>query len=247
MTGQAINLENATIHYGNASICFDLAIATGAITALIGPSGAGKSTLLNLVAGFEQPESGKIFINGKDVSSKDPADRPISMVFQENNLFAHLDIETNVALGIRPRLSLTAQDRILVSTALSRVGLDGFEKRMPGTMSGGERSRVAIARALVRRKSILLLDEPFAALGPRLRGDMLELVRALQGELKMTVLLVTHQPEDAASLADNIVFLDQGSAVATGPADGFLDRIDIPGLIDYLGRRNEDVGTTPNH
>lgn len=245
MTGQAIKLENAAIHYGDASICFNLAIATGAITAVIGPSGAGKSTLLNLVAGFEQLESGRIVIGGDDVTREDPATRPISMVFQENNLFSHLDVETNVALGIRPSLSFTVQDRSSVSTALNRVGLDGFEKRMPGTLSGGERSRVAIARALVRRKSILLLDEPFAALGPRLRGDMLELVRALQQELEMTVLLVTHQPEDAVSLADNIVFLDKGSAVATGPADGFLDRIDIPGLIDYLGHRDEHVRTTP--
>ncbi|MEX3011570.1 ATP-binding cassette domain-containing protein [Hoeflea sp. TYP-13] len=214
---------------------FDTRVAAGTISAVIGPSGAGKSTLLNIVAGFEKPDSGCVRIGGADVTGADPADRPVSMVFQENNLFSHLDVGTNVVLGIRPKLTTDPADREIVAAALDRVGLTGFEKRMPGTLSGGERQRVAIARALVRRKSVLLLDEPFAALGPRLRRDMLLLIRQLQVETGMTLLLVTHQPEEAVGIADTIIFLDKGMTVASGAASGFFDRGDIPGLADYLG------------
>ncbi|MCY6383556.1 ATP-binding cassette domain-containing protein [Hoeflea prorocentri] len=235
MIGQSVSLKAATLERDGHRMVFDADIAPGKIAALIGPSGAGKTTLLNLIAGFERIEEGAIRIGEADMSKTDPADRPVSMVFQENNLFSHLDIATNVLLGIRPRLSADTGDLATVSAALERVGLTGFERRMPGTLSGGERQRVAIARALVRRRPVLLLDEPFAALGPRLRRDMLLLVKQLQIETGMTVLIVTHQPQEAADIADEIIFLDAGKSVAAGPAEGFFKRKDIPGLSDYLG------------
>ncbi|MCP4317321.1 MAG: thiamine ABC transporter ATP-binding protein [Hyphomicrobiales bacterium] len=235
MIGKSILIDAVSLVRDSYAISFDAAIEAGTISAIIGPSGAGKSTLLNIVAGFEKPHSGRVLIGDADVTGADPSDRPVSMVFQENNLFSHLTVETNVALGIRPGLSTDPADHSKVADALSRVGLAGFEDRMPGTLSGGERQRVAIARALVRRKPVLLLDEPFAALGPRLRRDMLLLVKQLQAETGMTLLLVTHQPDDAVGIADNIVFLDRGRTVASGAAGGFFKRDDIPGLADYLG------------
>jgi thiamine transport system ATP-binding protein len=235
MIGQSVEIRAVSLFHESGTMAFDASMQAGTITAVIGPSGAGKTTLLNIVAGFDKPDSGHVLIGGTDVTLVDPAERPVSMVFQENNLFSHLSVAVNVALGIRPKLSADPADRKSVCDALDRVGLSGFEGRMPGTLSGGERQRVAIARALVRRKPVLLLDEPFAALGPRLRRDMLLLVKDLQVETGMTMLLVTHHPDDAVGIADRILFLKAGKTVSSGPAEGFLQRSDIPGLEDYLG------------
>lgn len=235
MIGQSVEIRAVSLSRPAGSMSFDTQMEAATITAIIGPSGAGKSTLLNIVAGFERPDSGRVLIGDVDVTFADPSERPVSFVFQENNLFTHLSVAVNVALGIRPRLTADPADRQQVAEALDRVGLAGFEDRMPGTLSGGERQRVAIARALVRRKPVLLLDEPFAALGPRLRRDMLLLVKQLQAETGMTLLLVTHHPDDAAGIADRILFLSEGKSVASGPAAGFLQRTDVPGLQDYLG------------
>lgn len=235
MIGQTVDIKSVLLSRREMTMSFDAHMEAATITAIIGPSGAGKSTLLNIIAGFERPDSGQILIGGADVTSADPADRPVSFVFQENNLFSHLSVAVNVALGIRPKLSADPADRQQVADALNRVGLGGFEERMPGTLSGGERQRVAIARALVRRKPVLLLDEPFAALGPRLRRDMLLLVKELQVETGMTMLLVTHHPDDAVGFADRILFLSEGKTVASGAAEAFLQRTDVPGLADYLG------------
>lgn len=236
MIGKQVALDKLVFHRPGSSMHFDVTFDSGTITAIIGPSGAGKSTLLNLVAGFETPTGGQIRIGDQDVTGISPAERPVSMVFQENNLFSHLTVETNIALGIRPRISRQPGDRETITQALQRVGLTGFEERLPGELSGGERQRVAIARAWVRRKPVLLLDEPFAALGPKLRQDMLGLIRTLQAETGMTTVLVTHQPDEAAAFAEKIVFIDAGKTIADGLAEQFLTRTDVPGLAAYLGR-----------
>jgi len=222
MSGAAIVLDRTGFSFGDTSFAFDCRVAAGSVVAVLGPSGAGKSTLLNLVAGFEVPDRGRVLIGGADVTGVSPAQRPVSMVFQENNLFAHLDVTANVGLGRSPGLRLTPADRDAVRLALARTGLAGKEARLPAALSGGERQRVALARALVRDRPVLLLDEPFASLGPALRRDMLDLVAALQQERQMTVLFVTHQPEDAERIADHVIFLDEGHVAAAGTAAEFF-------------------------
>ncbi len=218
----AIALSGVTLALGNATFAFDCCLPAGAITAVTGPSGSGKTTFLNLVAGFERPDAGTVSIGGQDVTALHPAERPVSLVFQDNNLFAHLDIASNIGLGIDPSLRLSAQDRAAVSTALERVGLGGFEKRRPGTLSGGERQRAAFARALVRRRPVLLLDEPFAALDPDLRAAMSALLVELHRETGNTVLIVTHDPQEVRRSADHVLFLKQGRIAVNLPAERFL-------------------------
>ncbi|SOC84168.1 thiamine transport system ATP-binding protein [Ensifer adhaerens] len=216
---QAIELSGVGLRLGDHRFGFDLTAPEGAFVAVTGPSGSGKSTLFNVIAGFETPESGRVLLGGKDMSTVAPGERPISLVFQDNNLFAHLDIFTNVALGVSASLRLDGAARAAVSSALSRVGLAGFERRMPATLSGGERQRVAFARALVRKRPIMLLDEPFAALDPELRQQMGDLLAALHRDEGFTVLMITHDPEEAARLADRIAVIEAGHVAAQGTID----------------------------
>jgi thiamine transport system ATP-binding protein len=217
MSGAAVALDAVEFSYGEAPMRFDLDIAAGEIVAVMGPSGSGKSTLLNLVAGFERPAAGRVMIGGEDATALPPAQRPVSMVFQESNLFSHLDVGRNVGLGRSPSLKLGQADRADIAAALARTGLAGKEARLPAELSGGERQRVALARVLVRDRPVLLLDEPFASLGPALRREMLELVRDLHAEKKMTILMVTHQPQDARAIAGRIAFVEDGRIAAFAP------------------------------
>ena len=219
MSGAAIEFQNVIFSYGEAEMKFDLHVQPSEIIAVMGPSGSGKSTLLNLLAGFETPASGAVHIDNADITDKTPAERPISMVFQENNLFAHLDVENNVGLGRSPSLRLSAADRADIAAALSRTGLSGKEKRLPAALSGGERQRVALARVLVRDKPVLLLDEPFASLGPSLRHEMLDLVLDLHRERGMTILMVTHHPDEARAIANRIAFVENGRIISVESTD----------------------------
>lgn len=235
MKGAGIRLDAVQFSYGETPMCFDLAVAPSRIVAVMGASGSGKSTLLSLVAGFERPDAGRILVGDRDVTDLPPADRPVSMVFQENNLFAHLDVAANVGLGRSPGLRLGRQDHADVSAALARVGLAGKEARLPRELSGGERQRVALARVLVRDRPVLLLDEPFASLGPALRADMLDLLRDLHAERGMTVLMVTHHPEDARAVAEEMVFLEAGSVSAAGPVEKFFGPDGPAAFRAYIG------------
>ncbi|MEO5758764.1 MAG: thiamine ABC transporter ATP-binding protein [Mesorhizobium sp.] len=239
--GVAVRLDKVSFSYGEAPLVFDVEFAASRITAIMGPSGSGKSTLLNLVAGFETPQSGRVLIDGANVGAAPPSARPVSMVFQENNLFAHLSVQQNVGLGRSPSLRLTETDNMAIAEALERTGLAGKEKRLPRELSGGERQRVALARVLVRNRSVLLLDEPFASLGPALRGDMLDLVAAVHAERGMTVLFVTHQPEDARRIGEHVVFLDNGVVAATGEADNFFTGAGPESFQRYIGASATDA------
>ena len=230
-----IRLEHVSFRYEDMVMQFDAAFPPGSLTAIIGPSGSGKSTLLNLIAGFETPGTGRVLIDGVDVTALAPDQRPVSMIFQDNNVFAHLDLWKNVAIGIAPSLKLDAAQRALVEAALGKVGLGALAQRLPGEISGGERQRVAIARALVRDKPVLLLDEPFAALGPALRREMLDLVMALQKQQSLTVLMVSHQPDDAEYAATHTAFLEAGRIVALKPTPQLFAATDLAGLSRYLG------------
>jgi thiamine transport system ATP-binding protein len=230
-----VELDSVTFRYEDMRMLFDLHVADGECLAVIGPSGAGKSTLLALIAGFERAGSGCIRIGGRDVTHDHPSARPVTMLFQDHNLFAHLEVAANVGLGIHPGLKLTAADRDRVEAALDQVGLAGLGGRLPSQLSGGERQRVALARSLVRDRPVLLLDEPFAALGPALRREMLDLVRALQAARKLTVLLVSHQPDDALYAAVRTAFVYQGHVRQVGPTRELLDGAAGSELREYLG------------
>lgn len=230
----AVELQDVAFRYEEMLMRFTLAVRRGECVALIGPSGAGKTTLLSLIAGFERAESGRILIEGRDVTHLPPADRPVSMVFQEHNLFAHLSVGANVGLGIHPGLRLSKADHARVSDALEQVGLAGMERRLPAQLSGGERQRVAVARTLVRDRPILLLDEPFAALGPALRREMLDLVNALRTSRGLTVLFVSHHPEDARAAATQTAFVQDGQIRQFGPTDAVFRNL-TPELRAYLG------------
>ncbi|MGE0501022.1 MAG: thiamine ABC transporter ATP-binding protein [Rhizobiaceae bacterium] len=238
MTRKAdVVLDRVGFAYRETAFDFDCRIEGGAIAAIMGPSGSGKSTLLSLVAGFETPKSGRILVGGADVTSLPPGQRPVSMIFQENNLFAHLTVAQNVGLGLSPGLSLSAADRARIDEALARTGLDGKGARLPSELSGGERQRAAIARVMVRDRPVLLLDEPFASLGPALRADMVSLLADLHARKGMTVLFVTHQPEDAERVADQVIFLEAGRVEAAGPADDFFGGHGPAAFQRYIGDR----------
>ncbi len=229
-----IEIRDGIYMDGSFSIRADFTLAAGSFTAVLGPSGAGKSTLLNIIAGFELLQSGSVEIDGLDVTLEPPASRAVSMVFQDNNVFAHLSAWKNVALGISPSLRLNEGQRASVDEALRRVDIGSLAERLPGEMSGGERQRIAIARTLVRKKPVLLLDEPFAALGPALRKDMLQLVRKLHDEKKLTTLMVTHAPADATTVADQVVFVDRGLVHEPFEVDSFFTSRS-KAIRDYLG------------
>ncbi len=205
-----IKISNATYEWQGFRLAMDFALSENTITAVLGPSGAGKSTLLNIIAGFETLAQGTIMLIGEDHTTTEPSARPVSLVFQDNNSFAHMTARNNVALGISPALHLNADHWRMIDAALNKVGITHLANRKPGDMSGGERQRIALARVLVRKKPILLLDEAFAALGPSLRMEMLALVKSLQTEQRLTVLMVTHQTEDAKAIADQVLFVDNG-------------------------------------
>jgi thiamine transport system ATP-binding protein len=176
-----------------------------------------------------------VLIGGDDVTALPPDHRPVNMIFQDNNVFAHLDLRANVALGVAPSLRLDAAQAAAVDAALAEVGLGALAQRLPGEVSGGERQRVAVARALVRDKPVLLLDEPFAALGPALRRDMLDLIKTMQVNRGLTVLMVSHQPEDAEYAASYTAYLEAGRIVALKPTAELFAATDLPGLAVYLG------------
>lgn len=229
-----IEIAGLAFTYEDMAMQFDLSVERGAVMALIGPSGAGKSTLLALIGGFEAPVGGTIRVDGTDITALPPAERPVTTLFQDHNLFAHLSVAQNVGLGLHPGLRLTAADRDQVAWALGEVGLTGFEERLPGQLSGGERQRVAIARCILRRRPVLMLDEAFAALGPALRREMLDLMLGLKTRENLTVLMVTHDPADAAYAADRTAFIAAGKVVTSGPTAAVLAAVD-PAIRAYLG------------
>ncbi|MFW7524608.1 thiamine ABC transporter ATP-binding protein [Vibrio ostreicida] len=214
-----LTLDNVDYYYNHERFCFDIRIPKGAIVALMGPSGAGKSTLLALVAGFIEPSQGRIMVDDVDVVGQDPHLRPFSMLFQEHNLFAHLTVRQNIGLGLESGLRLSAAQHLQVNQAAHQVGVQNYLDRLPEQLSGGQRQRVALARCFVQSHNIWLLDEPFSALDPILREEMLVLVQQLAREREITVLMVTHHISDAKTIASEFVFVAGGKVEATGGID----------------------------
>ncbi|ELV8720675.1 thiamine ABC transporter ATP-binding protein [Vibrio harveyi] len=212
-------LDDVQYTYQRELFRFDLEIKRGQIVSLMGPSGAGKSTLLALVAGFINPDLGDILVDGTSIVSKEPYQRPFSMLFQEHNLFAHLSVRDNIGLGLHPGLKLTADQKLLVEQAAKQVGVAEYLDRLPEHLSGGQRQRVALARCFVQPHPMWLLDEPFSALDPVLREEMLTLVKQLAAERGITVLMVTHHLSDARAIASHFAFVAGGQVEASGHID----------------------------
>ena len=227
--------ERARIVQGDFTLAADFAVPQGARVAVIGPSGAGKSTLLAAVAGFIPLAEGRILWKGQDLASLAPGARPLSILFQNQNLFPHLTVLQNVGLGLRPDLRLDRDQQAQVAAVLERVGLAGLAARRPAQLSGGQQGRVALARALLRARPLLLLDEPFAALGPALKAEMLDLVAEIAAETASTVLMVSHEPADARRFAPLSVLVAEGRAEPPLPTDALL-RNPPPALAAYLGK-----------
>jgi thiamine transport system ATP-binding protein len=216
-----LRLENVHITQGDFHLRADFSVESGASVSIIGPSGAGKSTLLGAIAGFV-PHAGRITWHGAALA-EDPGARPVSILFQDNNLFPHLTAYQNVALGLKPSLRLSTTEQAKVQNALARVGLEGLDNRRPAALSGGQQSRIALARTLIRARPVLLLDEPFAALGPALKAEMLMLVAEITRETGATLLMVSHDVADARAICAQTVLVAGGQALAPQPTAALLD------------------------
>ena len=230
-----LQLDQLSVTAGDFTLSADLTLPETGRIAVIGPSGAGKSTLLDVLAGFRQPTAGRLLWQGRDLGPLSPARRPFSVLFQDNNLFPHLSLERNLALALRPngRPPVPAE-RAAIAQALNQVGLAGFDMRTPGALSGGQQSRAALARILLQKRPVLLLDEPFAALGPALKSEMLTLVDRLATDLRALVILVTHDPQDARRFAKQTLLVNEGHVAP--PQDTEALFADPPAALSaYLG------------
>lgn len=197
-------------NYESSPMHFVLQVKQGERVAIIGESGAGKTTLLNLIAGFEQATSGRILLADCNHFNTEPAMRPVSMLFQDNNLFPHLTVAENMGLGLVPSLSLTANQKQQVRSIAEKMGIEPLLTRRADQLSGGQKQRVALARTLLRDKPILLLDEPFSALDPERRKELQQLILSICVERNLTLLMVTHQLEETKELFTRVIEICEG-------------------------------------
>jgi ABC-type Fe3+/spermidine/putrescine transport system ATPase subunit len=235
-----VKIEGVTKRFGSITAVdrVDLTVEPGELFALLGGSGCGKTTLLRLLAGFETPDGGRILIDGQDMAGVPPHRRPVNMMFQSYALFPHMSVADNVGYGLRreglPRREITER----VAAALHQVKLEDHGARRPNQLSGGQRQRVALARALVKRPKLLLLDEPLAALDRKLReGTRFELVR-LQEELGLTFVMVTHDQEEAMSMASRLAVMDLGRIKQVGTPHEVYERPRSRFVADFIGIAN---------
>ncbi|MCY4207542.1 MAG: ATP-binding cassette domain-containing protein [Roseovarius sp.] len=229
-----LKLENCTVRNGAFTLRADFEVKAGESVSVLGPSGSGKSTLLEAVAGFLPLAEGRILLNNADIGDSHPGKRSVAALFQDGNLFDHLTVLQNAGLGLRPDLRLSNEDRDRIHAALERVDLKGLGSRRPSELSGGQRSRAALARVVLQRRELLLLDEPFAALGPGMRAQMLDLVLELSREVGSTMLVVSHAMEDARRINGRSILVAEGMARAPESTERLLKN-PPPALRDYIG------------
>src|SRR6195952_784572 len=218
----------------------DLFIPAGSFFALLGPSGCGKTTTLRLVAGLEEPTQGRIVIGGKDVTSTKPYQRPVNTVFQSYALFPHMTVLENVAFGLRRRIIASPIEK--AHEALRLVELDHLASRKPGSLSGGQQQRVALARAIVNRPALLLLDEPLGALDLKLRRQMQLELKDIQTEVGLTFLHVTHDQEEAMTMADTIAVMNKGQIEQMGAPEELYELPRTAFVANFLGQSNLFTG-----
>jgi sulfate transport system ATP-binding protein len=232
-----ISVSGVTKRFGDYVALDDvsLEVPDGSLTALLGPSGSGKSTLLRIIGGLESPDAGRVVIHGEDQTSVAPQRRGIGFVFQHYAAFKHMTVRDNVAFGLTVRKRPKAEVKAKVDELLEIVGLAGYQTRYPSQLSGGQRQRMALARALAVEPKLLLLDEPFGALDAKVRADLREWLRKLHDEVHVTTLLVTHDQEEAMSIADQIAVMDHSRIEQVGTPRELYDRPETPFVMRFLG------------
>lgn len=243
-----LEIRNIQKRFGSqtALSSVNLRIRRGEFFSLLGPSGCGKSTLLRLIAGLETADAGEILCEGQPIGDKPARERPFNMVFQRHALFPHLSVFENIAFGLRikkvPRKLPATEIETRVRETLKLVSLEGFENRLPETLSGGQSQRVALARALVNRPSCVLLDEPLASLDLKLREQMQSELRDLQKRLGLTFIFVTHDQEEALSLSDRIAVMSEGCVEQVATPEELFEQPSTAFSASFIGRRNEFSG-----
>ncbi|MEU3336799.1 ABC transporter ATP-binding protein [Streptomyces sp. NPDC002144] len=240
MEGSAIRLQDLRKSFGETTAVagIDLEIRDGEFFSLLGPSGSGKTTVLRMIAGFESPTGGRIELAGQEVTGLAPFERDVHTVFQDYALFPHMTVEQNVAYSLKVRGVPKAERLVRARKALSEVRLEGFGKRRPAQLSGGQRQRVALARALVGRPSVLLLDEPLGALDLKLREQMQVELKALQREVGITFVFVTHDQEEALTMSDRIAVFNQGRVEQVGTPAEIYERPVTAFVASFVGTSN---------
>ena len=233
----AIEAERVTKRFGDFVAVDDVSISvpTGSLTALLGPSGSGKSTLLRVISGLEQPDAGRVVIEGSDVTGLPPQRRGIGFVFQHYAAFKHMTVHKNVAFGLEIRRRPRSEIKARVEELLELVQLSGLAKRYPAQLSGGQRQRMALARALAVEPTVLLLDEPFGALDARVRKELRAWLRRLHDEVHVTTVFVTHDQEEAMEIADQIVLMNQGRVEQTGSARDLYEQPANEFVMSFIG------------
>ena len=240
MSHNLVTLTDISKSYGDQLILdkLNLSIKENEFLTLLGPSGCGKTTTLRILGGFEAPDSGQVIFDGKDITSLPPNKRNLNTVFQKYALFSHMNIEENIAFGLKISGKSASYIKDKVKYALKLVNLDGYENRLPDSLSGGQQQRVAIARAIVNEPRLLLLDEPLGALDLKLRQDMqYELIR-LKNELGITFIYVTHDQEEALTMSDTIVVMNQGYIQQMGSPEDIYNEPQNAFVADFIGESN---------
>jgi putative spermidine/putrescine transport system ATP-binding protein len=236
----AVSLEHLVKRYGEVEAVagIDLQIGDGEFFSMLGPSGSGKTTTLRMIAGFEIPTEGRVLLHGRDVTGVAPFDRDVNTVFQDYALFPHMTVGDNVAYGLAVRNVPRSERAARVGDALRMVRLDGYERRRPGQLSGGQRQRVALARALVNRPRVLLLDEPLGALDLKLREEMQIELKAIQGQVGITFIYVTHDQEEALTMSDRLAVFNAGRIEQVGSPAEVYEHPATPFVAGFVGTSN---------
>ncbi len=242
MTGMAdaVVFDAVTKRYGLVTAVDDVSftIAPGTLVTLLGPSGCGKTSTLRLIAGLEQPSKGRILIGGADVTHLSAAERDVSMVFQSYALFPHMSVMDNVCYGLRAGGSKRRAAEAMAADKIGAVGLSGFERRLPSELSGGQQQRVAVARAIVLEPKVLLFDEPLSNLDAKLRRRVRDDIRALQQSLRLTVVYVTHDQEEALAVSDRIIVMHRARIVQDGTPRQLYEQPSSRFIADFIGNAN---------
>lgn len=233
-------IENLTKKFGkNEGVeNINLSVKEHELLTLLGPSGCGKTTILRAIGGFNQIDSGRILLDGKEIQNLQPEKRPTGMVFQSYNLWPHMTVYENMAFGMQIRKCPKEQIKKEIKKMLELVRMDGSEKKYPSQLSGGQQQRIAIARALVLKPSLLLLDEPFSALDAKIRGQMREELKRIQREAGLTVIFVTHDQEEAMAISDRIAVMRRGYMEQIGTPDEIYDHPKTRFVAEFIGEMN---------